>query len=194
MNITSTPTNHLNDKHRLFLGIPISQNDYFFLKNTLFSHYPDLSDGKFIPDENAHLTIRFFGDISERKIAWLIEAIYEKIKNYFLPFSLNTDKIALFPNQQGKMIAAYCLNHPILNELFLRIHEISIDHDYHNEKTFIPHVTLYRFNDKNTIAFPEITAVNRALPVNQLVLYESQLLDEARIYQQIHVFNVTLRD
>jgi len=62
----------MQNKSRVFLGIPIRQSHYEKLKRLLLcAHHVNFSDGHWILPENVHITMRFFGEsqlINNRRI------------------------------------------------------------------------------------------------------------------------------
>lgn len=175
------------NKCRVFLGVPIPPSVYHQLKQLLCEHQDKLSDGRWILPENAHITLRFFGDIDRSQLTTLWQTIEDIIKNNSLSsFLMSVGKIAAFPNNKSNLIAAYLNENKKIQELFFLLSDIHADSAIFNNKPFIPHITLYRNkNDKPADLLP-ITVKASECVVDTLVLYESQLNDDKRIYKQLY--------
>lgn len=175
------------NKCRVFLGIPIEPALYEKLRRQLYSHHDELSEGRWILPENAHITIRFFGDIDRNQLSTLQLAIDEKIKSKFIhPFLMRIKKIAAFPNKEGSLIAAYMHKNDTLKEIFSLLSDISINTTTTNQPEFIPHITLYRNKGDKPVTLPVIVIRDCVFSIDTLVLYESQLDNEKRIYKKLY--------
>lgn len=173
------------NKCRVFLGIPVPQPIYVKLKKLLCAHQHRFSAGHWILPENAHITIHFFGDIDHQQLDELWKNIKNKINNHVKSFSINVEKIAAFPYKNSNLIAAYINENSEIQKLFSLMNNIHVDSEMLN-KTFIPHITLYRNKNDIPATLPEILVKDCEFIVDKLVLYESLLIDDKRIYRQLY--------
>lgn len=83
---------------RCFISLEIPEN----IRTAIFHLFEKLKEsklvyGKFVHEENMHLTLRFLGKVSEEKITLLKE---ELSKIDFRQFPVETGKIGFFPNEK----------------------------------------------------------------------------------------------
>ena len=174
------------NKCRVFLGIPVQQSLYEKLKHLLCSQQVNFPEGHWILPENAHITIRFFGDIDRNQLESLWNNIQNKINNHAKPFSINIEKIAPFPRKNASLIAAYINQNNEIQKLFSSINDINIDSAFSNDGIFIPHITLYRNKNDIPATLPAIFTKDCEFTVDTFVLYESQIIDDKRIYRRLY--------
>lgn len=174
------------NKSRVFIGIPVQKSWYEELKQLLCSQEMSFPEGHWILPENAHITIRFFGDIAHNQLEKLWNDIQNKINNHVQSFSVNISKISSFPHKNSSLIAAYVNENSGIQKLFSLINEIQVDSVHLNDKKFIPHVTLYRNKNDVPATLQTIFVKHCKLAIDTLVLYESQLTDGMRTYQCLY--------
>lgn len=174
------------NKSRVFIGIPVQLSSYEKLKKLLCPHEKHFPEGHWILPENTHITIRFFGDIDQHKLDELWNTIKNKINNDAKSFSINIEKIAPFPHKNSSLIAAYINENSEIQKLFSLINDIRVDSANLNDKKFIPHITLYRNKNDVPAKLQTIPVKDCEITVDSLVFYESQLIDDKRIYQPLH--------
>lgn len=101
---------------------------------------------RFIKPENTHLTLKFLGDVHEKKVSDLNAALSKAVK-HIDSFTINTTEIGVFPNLDFPRIVwlgiydvSGTLNR-LWNNLEKEVSEIGFERD---EKGFVPHITIGR--------------------------------------------------
>jgi 2'-5' RNA ligase len=117
-------------KNRLFLALPAILDDY----DAIQKDFEGTVDGRWIPPENLHLTISFFGSVDDP------EALAEKLSS--LKMKLTPFVIGGMGCFVRKKILFATVESPSLEALYREVNtffELSV------RNTFVGHVTLMRF-------------------------------------------------
>lgn len=184
---------------RAFLAIDLPQE----LKKELFNlsknlSYKDLKL-KWVEEENLHLTIRFFGNISEN----LVEKIYEKCKDVckeIKPFDLKLTSTGYFPFKGTPRVVWIGIEEPSNNLLKLNnllkkvLKTLKLKED---REEFHPHITLLRIKEKpdpNVFKtfFEELQKVSEKLKgknffVREIVIFKSELYPSGPKYTPLKI-------
>lgn len=183
-------------KFRSFLAIELADN----LKSEITKVEDDFKiinpNLKFVPPENMHFTLKFFGDINEdlsNKIAIKVEKV---LKNY-KPFNINLESCGAFPNKNYiKVIWIGISDNNTLNSL-----QKELDLEFHNlgfkkEKNHTSHLTIARVRSpkskekiKDKIESFENKTFGK-MEVNKIILKKSTLTKEGPIYEDLKIFKV----
>jgi RNA 2',3'-cyclic 3'-phosphodiesterase len=176
---------------RLFLAIPLNEK----LKNTIAEKQRLINTSlKWIPPENLHITLHFFGKTEEDAILPLIEKISKVIQD-FPPFHLFAKKIGTQSGKFQKMVWVKFSPSPDFAELSRKITE-----SLHLElnRNPLPHINLIRIKDKkyslNNLAAPMIFT-NEIVKVKHVELWESRLMPgKFPAYNSLHRFILNGRE
>jgi 2'-5' RNA ligase len=139
---------------------------------------------KFVPEENLHLTLVFIGNMPERQIPLIEEAIEEASKPV-KPFTLTFTKLGAFPNFREPHVIWFGLEEPTgqLKSLDQRLKAALEKRRIHliDSKPFLPHLTLARVKGPlSSEVVPElerIAAARHSIPqvdVSSIELMESK--------------------
>ncbi len=151
---------------------------------------------KYVPCENMHFTLKFFGNIDEEMIGDISDSVEKVIKNYS-SFDLNIKNCGCFPNKN------------VIKVLWLGLEEgspiKSLQKDLDNgfkklgfkkERNFISHLTIGRVKSpknkkeiKNTIEKLENIEIGQ-MTVSKICLKKSTLTPQGPIYEDIKVFEL----
>ncbi|MDX2247873.1 MAG: RNA 2',3'-cyclic phosphodiesterase [Bacteroidia bacterium] len=182
--------NTTNPHRRLFLGIALSGEVLSNLvkwRNT----NPILSGIRWIPPQNLHITVYFFGNVPEERMENLISLIAIGLKN--IPcFDLEFDRYVYAPHpREARMIWARYKKMQVFRDLATRIHELYLQiSPQQQRKSPIPHITLARLQDFSDPAKIDLKSSlsPRILSVKELILWESSLRPEGSVYEVISRF------
>jgi len=163
---------------RVFLGIPIISKQLTQLQDSL------KSDGYSV-NPKAHLTLKFFGSILEKKV----EEIHTKLlKLRVSSFYIRLDGINTFPNNRRVLWVGAS------SDALIRLHEqidAALQDIFHEDAGFTPHLTLAR----SKRGFPAVAVKNyqtKFTPeqhlVNEYHLYESVPGDLHHTYTVLHTY------
>jgi 2'-5' RNA ligase len=136
-----------------------------------------------------HLTLKFLGEVSEDQLNLIIKEL-NKIK--FEHFSLNLDKLGVFPSENYIRIVWVGVSpHDKVIELQKRI-ETSLSE--FNKENFHPHITLARVKfvkDKENFikSLKAIKIEQKTIEVNDFRLIKSTLTPEGPIYEDLEIFS-----
>jgi RNA 2',3'-cyclic 3'-phosphodiesterase len=175
---------------RLFLAIELSDkikkginNQLSEIKNT----YPQF---QWAPVENYHITVYFFGEISDpKKIIKKLEHILFD-KELFYLYSATAD---LFIRHEITIYLDFRREKKIekINKSINEMFQLS-----GNSARFIPHLTLARYKIPSKQQYfvlkkrLEKINVDTSFKVNKLVLFESILSGSKPVYKKIHTFKL----
>ncbi len=159
---------------RLFLALLLPDEVISFL-SSLAKKLP----GRFLPPENLHLTLFFFGQVGEEK-AGEIEEVLSKAAWEEKPFVISLSDLSFFPNfsrPRGIWVKVGGQDETRLFSFRQKLKEAlsakNIDFD---QKPFLPHITLTRFSKKEKVfkkSLPRVPA--REFKVSSIGLLESRL-------------------
>ncbi|OED30870.1 RNA 2',3'-cyclic phosphodiesterase [Methanosphaera sp. WGK6] len=183
---------------RAFLAIEL--NDY--LKTNINKTQQILQESesaqiKYVENENLHLTLKFFGDINERKQKQITNLINQTTPHYN-PYTLKLAKIGTFPNiTHPKVIwtGAKDKNKNTINiikELDDSFNKIG----FKKERNIIPHITIGRVKEIKNITKLTETLNNiqynyhGKMEVSKICLKSSQLTPNGPIYKTEAEFNL----
>ena len=165
-------------KNRLFLAIPARIDDYEMIQKTFSASIK----GRWLPPENLHLTLSFFGTAYEK------EALIEGLST--LTFDLQPSIIRGFGYFARNRVFYANVESPSLEELY---REVNALFEIPTKRGFVGHVTMMRFKeilDQNRL--DELLALSRDEEVGRLethpVLMESELRPEGAKYTEIKRF------
>ncbi len=143
------------------------------------------SSSKIVPAENIHVTLKFLGEVSEKKLAGLRERA-EKASSGILPFTAKIGDYRILGGRVG------CVQAEQVDKMFSlvcrRLEEELSGFGFEKEKReYFPHVTLVRFKK---VPIPAKTAVPLTpdFEVRYFKLYKSELTPEGAYYTSLENF------
>ena len=152
---------------------------------------------KYVPKENMHFTLKFFGNIDEEMIGDISNKIEKVIENYS-SFDLNIKSCGCFPNK--KVIKVLWLG---LDEGSpIKVLQGDLDREFKKlgfkkERNFISHLTIGRVKSpknkneiRETIERLENIEIGQ-MNVSRICLKKSTLTLQGPIYEDIEVFELS---
>lgn len=153
---------------------------------------------KWVEEVNFHLTLHFFGSLSED----LIEKISkggQKIFETLSPFSLKIDNLGFFPAAGNPRVLWIGLKDEsnILKEIDKKLRELLKKLKLEKKERFHPHITLFRIKELQDIkAFQDYFKSLQekaqkikgfSFSVKELVLFKSELKSQGPVYTPLKV-------
>jgi len=184
---------------RAFLAIDLPQE----LKKKIFSLSKTVSSEglklKWVEEENLHLTLRFFGNISEN----LVEKIYKKCKEACKkvnPFELKLAEVGYFPLKGIPRVIWIGIKESSNNLLILdnllkkALKPLKLEN---KKEKFHPHITLLRIKEKTDPAafkklFEELKKTSKDLEgktffVKEIIIFKSELSSSGPKYTPLKI-------
>lgn len=161
---------------RLFTAIPIPED----IKSHITSLYGTLEQGRWVPEENLHLTLVFIGDYPTEQL----EQLCNKLREIdFTPFNLQIRGCGTFKNGQLWLGVE---DNPGLNrlqkEVITRLQGLDISLE---KRKFLPHITIARSKKRkfDPYTFTLQAFRSREFTVDQFNLYLSTLKQTGAEYE-----------
>lgn len=144
---------------------------------------------KWVEPENLHLTLHFFGDLSEKQIA-LVEEGIEEITKRIESFKLNIKNAGCFPNEREPRVFFASVKdaetlHDFIGKLEIMLQNLGFKVD---TRPWQGHLTLGRIKDWSRCKIAGVKIPPMAFSVKSVELMESQLSLEGSIYSVIKSF------
>jgi 2'-5' RNA ligase len=186
---------------RLFLALVCPKewrNPYDELIGRL-SGQVDSRNVKFVPFDNAHLTLRFFGSVQRQTVEKVIETVETRIAKS-PAFTLHVEDIGAFPNMRKPRVLWIVLNQStVLQCLYSSItRETAQIGKPPEHREFQPHLTFARIKEPDPISIAAISEFLKSKPdsftpweVKSIELMESNLTPNGAIYSNLRAFTLT---
>lgn len=180
---------------RLFAAIPIHLSEGILRSIASMQYALEGERIRWIPSENMHLTLKFFGNTPAKKITAMSEALSKATKD-FPDFPLEIDRVGLFGSQHNPRVIwmGFGEEGPLYQLKKQITQELEKTGIYEDRQNFVPHLTIARIKklgdkrffqkviDKHKNRFHQETKAN------ELVLYESILKSTGAVYKEINRF------
>jgi 2'-5' RNA ligase len=175
---------------RLFIGVPLSEEVKRVLSPLREKLKATGADLRLVAIENLHFTVKFLGEVEERKIGEVQEKLQEVLKS-LKPFSLQLRGIGAFPDQErinSVWVAAASKEFVVLMKKVDQALDF-IRQENHEEE--VPHATLARVKTgKNKERLQQLLEEFKqsdfgTMTVEKVVLYESELGKEGPVYKVV---------
>ncbi|MBQ6138692.1 MAG: RNA 2',3'-cyclic phosphodiesterase [Methanobrevibacter sp.] len=151
---------------------------------------------KYVPSENMHFTLKFFGNIDEDMIDDISDSVEKVIKNYS-SFDLNIKNCGCFPNKNVIKVLWLGLEEgsPIKSlqkDLDMEFKKLG----FKKERNFISHLTIGRVKSpKNKKEIKSTIEELENIEIGQMIVYKiclkkSTLTPQGPIYEDIKVFEL----
>lgn len=175
---------------RLFLAIELSDKIKKEIDDQLLEIKKAYPQFQWVPSDNYHITVYFFGEISDPKkiINKLEQVLYDKELFYFYSTSVDLfihHKITIHLNfRREKKIEK-------INDSIKETFKIS-----ENSVRFIPHLTLARYKIPSKQQYFVLkkrlakAIVDVSFKINKLVLFESIPIGSRSVYKKIYTFKL----
>jgi 2'-5' RNA ligase len=151
--------------------------------------------GSYPKAESFHLTLKFLGDIPEQKVDAIGTALERAVEGV-APFQLEVRGLGVFPNPSSARVIwiGFEQSEP-LSLLQARVEQVLEELEFPREdRPFRPHLTLARLKSKDNLkalqAYLRETGPSAAagtVPVDELVLFRSDLRPDGARYTRLHV-------
>ena len=150
-------------------------------------------DVRWVNYKNIHLTLKFLGNLSPKKLKSVIE-VFPSLFEDFQPFEINITRLGVFPTlQQPRVIwAGVEKNADCLIAIATQVEKGLCRLGFPKEKRgFSPHVTVGRVRSpKNQILLPQalkeyILPVELTQTIHQIILFKSTLTSQGPIYDPL---------
>jgi len=186
---------------RSFIAIPLKHEISLRLAETQKLLREKINYGiSWADPSNAHITLKFLGEIDELSIPLLNENL-KKITREVQEFNIICGGLGFFPNiRQPRVVWLGVQQDTRLIFLQKMIDDTLSDLGFpRDEKRFSPHLTLGRI--KQSLTSSELTMLENqkkaeslkplnSMSVNQIVLYKSQLSQKGPEYTKISIFKL----
>ena len=150
-----------------------------------------LFDGKLVEPENLHLTLKFLGEIDDKKI----DEIKERLKEIrFNEFEVHLGKIGVFPSKYNSYIRVIWIELLGKNiwDLQKQIDE-SLSDLFDKERRFMSHITIARIKrvyDRNGFLeyLKKINIPKLKFNIDKFFLKKSELFETGPVYKDIMTY------
>lgn len=144
---------------------------------------------KWVIPENLHLTLHFFGDLDEDKIAQ-VEAGIDEIAKKINAFKMQTGSFGCFPNEQNPKVIFIEVKdtdaiHNLIGQLEVTLENLGFPVD---ARPWRPHLTLGRIKDGAQCKTSGLELAPKIFEVKSIELMESQLMPKGSVYSVINSF------
>lgn len=179
---------------RLFLGVSIPNESIKKIKTSIDAIKNEYPEFDWVPEQNYHLTIFFFGERSEDKIPDVIEGIEQTIFD-LNPSQLSTSGLGLFVKKGINMHMSYERSKE-LEAIHNRIISVIGSQIPQKHDLFTPHTTIAKYKLPSKQQYFHLKkkikkiAVDIKIPFETLHLYESVTKKPFPEYRIIHTFHL----
>lgn len=175
---------------RCFIAVdlPLEVKDYLFRLQREFSKF---IKAKWVEKKNIHLTLKFIGEIDEKKLNILKKELY-KIK--FKKFNLSLGNIGVFPDEKSiKIIWVGLVSNEVI-ELQKKVDENLLEL-FSKDQKFVSHITLGRVkaikNKEKLKEFLNKFKIKKIeFNVDSFKLYRSELTKDRPKYSILEEFSL----
>jgi 2'-5' RNA ligase len=98
---------------------------------------------KSVEDENLHITLKFLGEIEEKKIEEVEENL-KLVSSQFEPFAVEFTGIGVFPNVHAARVLWIAIKGEKMVELAKKVDDSLYSSGFPRERSIIPHITIGR--------------------------------------------------
>ena len=150
---------------------------------------------KYVETENIHLTLKFFGDVTDNKIKQINKTITKVISDY-KKYTMKIVNIGAFPNIKHPRViwtGVKDKNNTTIN-LIKDLDEELSKLGFKKEKDYVPHITIGRvkkIDDKEKL-FNTLKQLKKnyhgKMEVKKICLKSSTLTPQGPIYETVHEF------
>jgi RNA 2',3'-cyclic 3'-phosphodiesterase len=180
---------------RAFIAIELPQSlkeNIKHIQGALEKHIPNC---KWIKPQNIHLTLKFLGEVDDRRIDE-IKTVLERSANNFSVFTCNLKNIGFFPDQKAAQILFISTdNEDYLGSISKNIQEGLSAIGFQKEAGFKSHITLARIKIPLNIAQLQerIKSVEPSgqFQIKEFSFFKSTLTKDGPIYQKIFTSSLT---
>lgn len=182
---------------RLFVAIKVNPD-----KN-LIKTYGGLKSGlrnekiNWVPEQNIHITLKFFGETPEDKIDEICEVL-EGVAQRHRPFEMQLQNVGIFGSAYNPRVIWFGMNdcpqiEYLANDVLKSVEEIGWERDRQN---FRAHLTVGRIKSiKDKRYFQQIidkytNTLLQLLPVKEFYLIESKLRPQGPVYNIVEEFKL----
>jgi len=198
--MTSTTTNiahNLEKDHhdRVFFAIELSPQvkDRVASLVSKIQQYNELMRVRWVEPENFHLTVRFFGSITNHQQEKILALTSDTIIK-FEPFSFYLSNIALFPSpEEPRVIVLLPESRSSLVQLNMVLEQQALKVGLSADpRVFVPHLTIGRIKHGHNINFPATPILRTKINVDHITLFKSELTSNGPCYTMLdHIYFAT---
>lgn len=173
--------------HRLFIAIRPPEE----VRDLLIDAMDDSPALRWVGDEQLHLTLRFVGEV-ERPVANDIAAALGHLRSS--PFDLRVKGVGKFEKRNGGALwAGVEPKQPVValaGKVERALQQVGLEPEH---RAFSPHITLARWNRRNSEAVDAFLRRNSDLgsdffEIDRFILFESKLSRHGPHYEEVAVF------
>ena len=147
---------------------------------------------KWVEKANIHLTLKFLGEVSPSQLSSVTTAAHKALGKHSR-FTLYIGGAGVFPYPQRARILWVGLKdrNGYLTRLQQHLEQCLADLGFPcNTKPFTPHLTLGRLRRPTAVIPPVFPVINKAVPIDNVVLYESILTPNGPLYRPQATFDL----
>lgn len=182
---------------RLFLAIKINPGDNFL--SFYYQLLKQFKDEKinWVPPENMHLTLKFFGETPEEKIS-AINQVARTVVQKHKAFQFDLKDIGIFGSAYKPRVIWFDAENtdPIIDLARDLLHQLKTIGFQNDRQNFVPHLTVGRIKKiRDVRSFQEKLDKYKGSfiqknTVSELILFESKLTHAGAIYEAIERFRL----
>ncbi|MFH0733766.1 MAG: RNA 2',3'-cyclic phosphodiesterase [bacterium] len=179
---------------RLFIALPIAEEIITYFNNIKKSVTVDRRI-KWESNEKMHLTIKFLGDVDDKKIETINNTL-NKITSKIFKFDLTLNKLGFFnKNNYPTILWVNFKESKEIMDMYLKIENEFENIGFEKElKKFMPHLTLLRikpyYDINELMRFDEYEINNLQFKVDKLFLMKSDLLKSGSVYTKLFEYKL----
>jgi len=170
---------------RTFLALELPHDIREYLSTVAKTLSQRFSGIKWVKAEGFHVTLKFFGEISEKKVEE-IDVALKGIGTQYKPIPVRLKEIDAFPDLVRPRVIVVTLQEgvDIVKAIFHDIENRLLTADIQKEgRKFTPHVTLGRVKNELPLLKKNIIPLEeKRVLLDNLVLYQSTLTREGAVY------------
>ncbi len=147
---------------------------------------------KWVSFENLHITLKFLGEIDEKKMEQIVPVIAE-ISKHHAPFKVRLEGLGCFPGPRNPRVLWVGVTEgaETLGRLACELEEGLSQFDFRKEKRFHAHLTIGRI--KKFCKIDDILSKSIATDtfgVEAITLFKSTLMSEGPLYEELKKFTL----
>ncbi|MEK9149297.1 MAG: RNA 2',3'-cyclic phosphodiesterase [Candidatus Desantisbacteria bacterium] len=174
------------------MAIPLSHEIKKILSLLQKRLSPSIKDAKWVEPENIHLTLKFLGEVEEKRVKDIAECCQMAV-NEKPSFLISLGAIGGFPNLVIPRVIWVGIKEEkerveeLANDLEERLHKIGFPKE---TRPFSSHLTLARIRLPKRVSFPAIEPEQASMKALSIQLIQSTLLPKGATYQVLKEFRL----